>query len=128
MHISWSSLEITFKDQWNATVFVTYYFPVIQSIDGPIGSTIPPRFGGSGGQYVPEALFDCLIEREGAHSASALSVRGNGNGPVSRHVTDLAHTRIHWQFHPSLGDLISWAMEATDVTVISASQVMREVT
>jgi tryptophan synthase len=28
---------------------------------------LPPRFGEFGGQYVPEALFDCLVELEAAH-------------------------------------------------------------
>ena len=32
--------------------------------------TLPHRFGQFGGQYVPEALFDCLIELEAAHMAA----------------------------------------------------------
>lgn len=31
---------------------------------------LPHRFGQFGGQYVPEALFDCLIELEAAHKAA----------------------------------------------------------
>jgi tryptophan synthase len=31
---------------------------------------LPARFGQFGGQYVPEALFDCLIELEEAHKAA----------------------------------------------------------
>ena len=31
---------------------------------------LPHRFGQFGGQYVPEALFDCLIELETAHKAA----------------------------------------------------------
>jgi len=31
---------------------------------------LPPRFGQFGGQYVPEALFDCLIELESAHNTA----------------------------------------------------------
>lgn len=31
---------------------------------------LPHRFGQFGGQYVPEALFDCLIELEAAHEAA----------------------------------------------------------
>jgi tryptophan synthase len=30
-------------------------------------NTLPLRFGEYGGQYVPEALFDCLVELEAAH-------------------------------------------------------------
>lgn len=33
-------------------------------------TVLPARFGGYGGQYVPEALFDCLIELEDAHKAA----------------------------------------------------------
>lgn len=37
----------------------------------PLGSTVlPMRFGQFGGQYVPEALFDCLIELEEAHKSA----------------------------------------------------------
>ncbi|KAH9950251.1 tryptophan synthetase [Amylocystis lapponica] len=42
--------------------------------NGPGPSTkstlLPPRFGEFGGQYVPEALWDCLIELEQAHQAA----------------------------------------------------------
>jgi tryptophan synthase len=31
---------------------------------------LPMRFGQFGGQYVPEALFDCLVELEEAHKAA----------------------------------------------------------
>lgn len=31
---------------------------------------LPARFGQFGGQYVPEALFDCLVELEEAHKAA----------------------------------------------------------
>lgn len=31
---------------------------------------LPHRFGQFGGQYVPEALFDCLVELEAAHKAA----------------------------------------------------------
>lgn len=31
---------------------------------------LPHRFGQFGGQYVPEALFDCIIELEAAHKAA----------------------------------------------------------
>ncbi|KZT09738.1 bifunctional tryptophan synthase TRP1 [Laetiporus sulphureus 93-53] len=31
---------------------------------------LPPRFGQYGGQYVPEALWDCLVELEQAHEAA----------------------------------------------------------
>lgn len=33
-------------------------------------NVLPPRFGEFGGQYVPEALWDCLIEIEEAHNAA----------------------------------------------------------
>jgi tryptophan synthase len=33
-------------------------------------NVLPPRFGGFGGQYVPEALFECLAELEEAHKAA----------------------------------------------------------
>ncbi|KAH7883140.1 tryptophan synthase beta subunit-like PLP-dependent enzyme [Phlebopus sp. FC_14] len=48
-----------------------YHYPVIDGIARPIGTTLLPlRFGQFGGQYVPEALFDCLIELEEAHNAA----------------------------------------------------------
>ncbi|KAK7693804.1 bifunctional tryptophan synthase trp1 [Cerrena zonata] len=31
---------------------------------------LPARFGGFGGQYVPESLFDCLVELEEAHKSA----------------------------------------------------------
>jgi tryptophan synthase len=31
---------------------------------------LPPRFGQFGGQYVPEALVDCLVELEQAHKSA----------------------------------------------------------
>jgi tryptophan synthase len=33
-------------------------------------NVLPARFGQFGGQYVPEALFDCLIELEEAHKSA----------------------------------------------------------
>jgi len=33
-------------------------------------SALPPRFGEFGGQYVPEALWDCLVELEEAHKSA----------------------------------------------------------
>lgn len=33
-------------------------------------NSLPPRFGEFGGQYVPEALFDCLLELEEAHKSA----------------------------------------------------------
>jgi len=33
-------------------------------------TALPPRFGQFGGQYVPEALFDCLAELEQAHKSA----------------------------------------------------------
>lgn len=68
--------EITLKGQCDATTNNSrgpskYHFPVVQGINRPIGSTIlPPRFGQFGGQYVPEALFDCLVELEEAHNTT----------------------------------------------------------
>ncbi len=36
----------------------------------PSSNVLPPRFGQFGGQYVPEALFDCLVELEQAHKSA----------------------------------------------------------
>lgn len=33
-------------------------------------AVLPARFGQFGGQYVPEALFDCLVELEDAHKSA----------------------------------------------------------
>ncbi len=33
-------------------------------------AALPARFGQFGGQYVPEALFDCLVELEHAHKSA----------------------------------------------------------
>lgn len=33
-------------------------------------SVLPPRFGQFGGQYVPESLWDCLVELEEVHNAA----------------------------------------------------------
>jgi tryptophan synthase len=39
--------------------------------NGPSGlAVLPMRFGQFGGQYVPEALFDCLVELEEAHKSA----------------------------------------------------------
>ena len=35
-------------------------------------TVLPPRFGQFGGQYVPEALIDCLVELEEAHKSAML--------------------------------------------------------
>ena len=40
------------------------------SVDFASKNVLPPRFGPFGGQYVPEALWDCLIELEEAHKAA----------------------------------------------------------
>ncbi len=40
------------------------------SADSASKNVLPPRFGQFGGQYVPEALWDCLIEVEEAHKAA----------------------------------------------------------
>ncbi|KAI0647561.1 bifunctional tryptophan synthase TRP1 [Trametes meyenii] len=40
------------------------------SADSTAKSILPPRFGEFGGQYVPEALWDCLVELEEAHNAA----------------------------------------------------------
>jgi tryptophan synthase len=34
-------------------------------------SSLPARFGQFGGQYVPEALVDCLVELEEAHKVAS---------------------------------------------------------
>lgn len=42
--------------------------------EGPVpisdSNALPPRFGQFGGQYVPESLFDCLVELEEAHKSA----------------------------------------------------------
>ncbi|KAF9246424.1 tryptophan synthase beta subunit-like PLP-dependent enzyme [Melanogaster broomeanus] len=44
---------------------------VLDKIAVPTGITpLPARFGQFGGQYVPEALFDCLVELEDAHNSA----------------------------------------------------------
>ncbi|PFH54150.1 hypothetical protein AMATHDRAFT_440 [Amanita thiersii Skay4041] len=40
------------------------------SIHGALNTVLPPRFGQFGGQYVPEALVDCLAELEEAHKSA----------------------------------------------------------
>ncbi|KAI0748666.1 bifunctional tryptophan synthase TRP1 [Daedaleopsis nitida] len=40
------------------------------STDSIQPNVLPPRFGDFGGQYVPEALWDCLVELEEAHNAA----------------------------------------------------------
>lgn len=42
--------------------------PVMNTASEP--SVLPARFGQFGGQYVPEALFDCLAELEEAHKSA----------------------------------------------------------
>ena len=41
-----------------------------KSADSTHKHILPPRFGEFGGQYVPEALWDCLVEIEEAHNAA----------------------------------------------------------
>ncbi|KAH7889584.1 tryptophan synthase beta subunit-like PLP-dependent enzyme [Phlebopus sp. FC_14] len=45
---------------------------VTESVPAPsiMTSSLPARFGQFGGQYVPEALFDCLLELEEAHNSA----------------------------------------------------------
>jgi len=43
---------------------------VVQSIQDSDSTVLPPRFGEFGGQYVPEALVDCLAELEAAHKSA----------------------------------------------------------
>ena len=40
------------------------------STDSAHQNILPPRFGQFGGQYVPEALWDCLVELEEAHNTA----------------------------------------------------------
>ncbi|KAF8844857.1 tryptophan synthase [Paxillus ammoniavirescens] len=45
--------------------------PILEKVVAPSGTTsLPARFGQFGGQYVPEALFDCLQELEEAHNSA----------------------------------------------------------
>ncbi|KAH9928476.1 bifunctional tryptophan synthase TRP1 [Epithele typhae] len=40
----------------------------LKSAESSSTNVLPPRFGQFGGQYVPEALWDCLVEVEEAHN------------------------------------------------------------
>lgn len=42
--------------------------PIVNTVSDP--TVLPARFGQFGGQYVPEALVDCLAELEEAHKAA----------------------------------------------------------
>lgn len=44
--------------------------PLAAKLPGSNFAVLPARFGQFGGQYVPEALFDCLIELEEAHKSA----------------------------------------------------------
>ncbi|EIW51834.1 tryptophan synthetase [Trametes versicolor FP-101664 SS1] len=41
-----------------------------ESTESAQKSILPPRFGQFGGQYVPESLWDCLVELEEVHNAA----------------------------------------------------------
>lgn len=41
-----------------------------ETIGSTLDNVLPPRFGQFGGQYVPEALVDCLAELEQAHKSA----------------------------------------------------------
>lgn len=47
---------------------ITKSKPLTELNDVSKANTLPARFGEFGGAYVPEALFDCLIELEEAHA------------------------------------------------------------
>jgi tryptophan synthase len=44
--------------------------PKAQNVASTMTNVLPPRFGQFGGQYVPEALVDCLVELEEAHKSA----------------------------------------------------------
>jgi tryptophan synthase len=44
--------------------------PDKEPIPEDLATVLPHRFGQFGGQYVPEALFDCLVELEEAHKTA----------------------------------------------------------
>jgi tryptophan synthase len=44
--------------------------PLVDETSNAVTANLPHRFGQFGGQYVPEALFDCLAELEAAHKAA----------------------------------------------------------
>lgn len=44
--------------------------PDKEPIPEDLATALPHRFGQFGGQYVPEALFDCLVELEEAHKTA----------------------------------------------------------
>lgn len=69
------------KDEMNGVP--GHMVPVVAAVvnNGPLPGTngsgeeapikqLPARFGEFGGQYVPEALFDCLVELEAAHRSA----------------------------------------------------------
>jgi len=66
-------LEISLKGQ-PAPVRSSVTSKPLPPVDGaenvPKFAQLPARFGQFGGQYVPEALFDCLVELEEAHNSA----------------------------------------------------------
>jgi tryptophan synthase len=52
------------------TVGATRNTPVLPPPTSDSATSLPARFGEFGGQYVPEALVDCLVELEAAHKAA----------------------------------------------------------
>lgn len=83
-HVSAYCAEMSLKGQPQTSrkpvgqTLGTLTTPVVNtSQDGPpVGNSasepvvLPARFGEFGGQYVPEALVDCLVELEAAHKAA----------------------------------------------------------
>ncbi|KAG2116602.1 tryptophan synthase beta subunit-like PLP-dependent enzyme [Suillus discolor] len=66
-------LEISLKDKPTRTRSLPISktsTPSNGALEPPTVALLPPRFGQFGGQYVPEALFDCLVELEEAHNSA----------------------------------------------------------
>ncbi|KAG1756395.1 tryptophan synthase beta subunit-like PLP-dependent enzyme [Suillus paluster] len=66
-------LEISLKGQPTRMRSLQTSKPLTPSngaLKTPTVALLPARFGQFGGQYVPEALFDCLVELEEAHNSA----------------------------------------------------------
>lgn len=82
-HGNKAEVDIVGKAKEVTNGFASHVVPLVETSNkGPMpglngesnGKTpmkqLPPRFGQFGGQYVPEALFDCLVELEEAHQSA----------------------------------------------------------
>jgi len=77
-----AEVDVVERAKEEANGLPAHIVPIVETIDnGPLPGTadsqesapikqLPARFGEFGGQYVPEALFDCLVELEAAHRSA----------------------------------------------------------